>query len=197
MTLAASKDVFGRKKKHPGRFTASEHLLLSLIEKKKQACLSLLQHQPSPELSSLKVKAVVQKTTRECAQKYWQDLWKKIQICFEKGDLHGPYNGIKESLGPPCEKTGILKVKDGTILTDREKQLNRLTEHYKELYSKNAIICDTASAAIPQLLRMQELDQIPTLEDAEQAIKEITPTKATGNGQIPLELLQAGDKTCL
>uniref|UniRef100_H3B479 Reverse transcriptase domain-containing protein n=1 Tax=Latimeria chalumnae TaxID=7897 RepID=H3B479_LATCH len=134
-------------------------------------------------------KAAVQKATRECAQKHWLDLCKKIQICFERGDLRGTYDGIKEALGPTCKKTANLKVKDGTILTDRKEQLDRWTEHYKELYSN-----DTALAAIPQLPTMQELDQTPTLEDVEKAIKEIAPGKAAGNDQIPPELLKAGGR---
>nr|XP_014348156.1 PREDICTED: uncharacterized protein LOC106704818 [Latimeria chalumnae] len=162
---------------------------------KKQARLTLLQ-QPtkSRTLKFKEAKAVVQKATRECAQKYWQDLCKKIQICFEKGDLRGTYDGIKEALGPTCKKTANLKAKDGTILTDRKEQLDRWTEHYKELYSKDDIICDTALAAIPQLPMMQELDQTPTLEDVEKAIKEIAPGKAAGNDQIPPELLKAGGR---
>uniref|UniRef100_H3AFC1 Reverse transcriptase domain-containing protein n=1 Tax=Latimeria chalumnae TaxID=7897 RepID=H3AFC1_LATCH len=162
--------------------------------KKKQARLTLLQ-QPtkSRTLKFKEAKAVVQKATRECAQKYWQDLCKKIQICFERGDLHGTYDGIKEALGTTCKKTANLKVKDGTILTDR-KELDRWTEHYKELYSKDAIICDTALAAIPQLPTMQELDKTQTLEDVEKAIKEIAPGKVAGNDQIPPELVKAGGR---
>uniref|UniRef100_H3B828 Reverse transcriptase domain-containing protein n=1 Tax=Latimeria chalumnae TaxID=7897 RepID=H3B828_LATCH len=174
--LVTAKDVFRTtKKKQPDWFAASEHLLLPLIEKKRQARLTLLQ-QPtkSRTLKFKEAKAAVQKATRECAQKYWQDLCKKIQICFERGDLRGTYDGIKEALGPTCKKTGNLKAKDGTILTDRKEQLDRWTEHYKEPYSKDAIICDTALAAIPQLPTMQELDQTPTLEDVEKAIRDCT-----------------------
>uniref|UniRef100_H3A800 Reverse transcriptase domain-containing protein n=1 Tax=Latimeria chalumnae TaxID=7897 RepID=H3A800_LATCH len=190
--LVTANDVFGTTKKtQPGWFAASEHLLLPLIEKKKQARLTLLQ-QPtkSRTLKFKEAKAAVQKATRECAQKYWQEMCKKIQICFERGDLRGTYDGIKEALGPTCKKTANLKAKDGTILTDRKEQLDRWTEHYKELYSKDAIICDTALAAIPQL----ELDQTPMLEDVEKTIKEIAPGKVAGNDQISPELLKAGGR---
>lgn len=71
-----------------------------------------------------------------------------------------------------------LKAKDGTILTDRKEQHDQWTEHYKELYSKDANFCDTALAAIPQLPTMQELDQTPILEDAEKAIKNIVPERS-------------------
>ncbi|CAM2115903.1 unnamed protein product [Caretta caretta] len=74
---------------------------------------------------------------------------------------------------------------------DRQEQLDRWTEHYKELYSKDVIICDTALAAIPHLPTMQELDQTPTLEDVEKAIKEIASGTAADNYPIPLQLLKA------
>ncbi|KYO18030.1 hypothetical protein Y1Q_0011633 [Alligator mississippiensis] len=53
-----------------------------------------------------------------------------------------------------------------------------------------SIPCDSPQTLAFQLPMMQDLDQTPTLEDVEKAIKETAPGKAAGNDQIPLELQQ-------
>ena len=61
------------------------------------------------------------------------------------------YEGIKKATGPTPTKTAPLKSKTGEIITDQEKQMQRWTEHYLELYATQTTVTDTALNAIPEL----------------------------------------------
>lgn len=76
-----------------------------------------------------------QQTARHCANTYWLSLCSSIQAAADIGNARGMYEGIKKAIGPTPSKTAPLKSKTGEIITDQEKQMQRWTEHYLELYS--------------------------------------------------------------
>lgn len=122
---------------------------------------------------------------------YWQNLCAKIQTAADCGYAKGMYEGIKTATGPTSVKTAPLKVKSGEVITDQSKQLQRWVEHYLELYSTQNIVTDAALDALPGLPAMEELDEMPTLEELSKAIDNLACGKAPGLDSIPAEVLKA------
>ena len=106
------------------------------------------------------------------------------------------YEGIKKATGPTPTKTAPLKSKTGEIITDQEKQIQRWTEHYLELYATQATVTDTALNAIPELSVMVELDTQPTMEELSKAINRLCG-KAPESDGIPPEVLKSGKPALL
>ena len=74
----------------------------------------------------------------------WLKPCQSIQLSPDTGNARGMYDGIKKSVGPGVKKTSPLKSLTGEILTDRNKQIERWTEHYAELYSRETVVTATA-----------------------------------------------------
>ena len=85
----------------------------------------------------------------------------------------------------------------GEVIADQSMQLQRWVEHYFELYSTQNIVTDTALNALPGLRVIEELDNMPTLEELSIAIDGLACGKAPGNDSIMLEVLKHGKQTIL
>ena len=138
-------------------------------------------------------KSKAQQTARRCANVYWQNLCAKIQSAADCSYAKGVYEGIKTATGPVSVKTASLKAKSGEVITDQSKQLQR----WVELYSTQNIVTDAALDALPVLPAMEELDEMPTLEELSKAIDNLACGKAPGLDSIPAEVLKHGKPSIL
>ena len=98
---------------------------------------------------------------------------------------------MKTATGPTSVKTAPLKSKTSEVITDQSMQLQRLVEHYLELYSTQNIVTDTALNALPGLPVIDELDNTPTLEELSIAIDGPVCGKAPGKNGIPPDVFEA------
>ena len=80
------------------------------------------------------------------------------------------YEVIKTATGPTSVKTALLKSKTDEVITDQSMHLQRWVEHYLELYSTQNIGTDTALNDLPGLPVIEELDNMPTLEELSIAV---------------------------
>ena len=71
------------------------------------------------------------------------------------------------------------------------KKLNRLVEHYSDLYSRETTVSHKAIEEIPQMPVMSELDSDPTISDLKKAIDALNCGKAPGQDSIPPDLIKA------
>ena len=83
------------------------------------------------------------------------ELCRSIQSAADQGDAKGTYEGIKKATGPIISKSAPLRSKTGEVITEREKQMNRWTEHYLELYAIQNVVSDTA---LDRILDLPMLD---------------------------------------
>ena len=153
----------------------------------------MLAHKQNPSPSTCKA----QQTAGRCANKYWQNLFTKIQLAADCGHAKGMYEGIKTATGPTSVKTALLKSKTGEVITDQSMQLQCWVEHYLEFYSTQNIVTDTALNALPGLPVIEELDNTPTLEELSIAIDSLARGKVPGKGGILPEVLKHGKQTIL
>ncbi|KAL8599289.1 hypothetical protein ACOMHN_008004 [Nucella lapillus] len=73
--------------------------------------------------------------------------------------------------------------------------MERWAEYYQELYSRETIVTDTDVKNTCSLPVMEELDDLPTIEDLSKAIDSLASGKAPGIDGIPPEVIKAGKKT--
>ena len=191
--------VYGKKeRKNADWYEAHWEDMEPVTEAKRKALLAY-KAKPGPStlqaLRSARNKA--QQTARHCANTYWLNLCSSIQAAADTGNAREMYEGIKKATGPTTSKTAPLKSKTGEVITDQEKQMQRWTEHYLELYATLNTVTDNALIAIPDLPTMEELDISPTVEELNKAIDYLACGKAPGSDGIPPEVLKSGKPALL
>ena len=194
-----SFEVFGKKeRKNDDWFEAGIDKMEPALEKKRAA---LLERHKNP---SKKTKAAFktacsnsQRIARKCANDYWQNLCSGIQTSADFGNARGMYEGMKKAIGPSATKTAPLKSKNGDVITEPNKQMDRWAEHYSELYAKETVVTDAAIESTDQMPVMDDLDTPPTIEELEKAIESLSCDKAPGNDGIPPEIIKAGKGSSL
>ena len=161
----------------------------------------MIQYKKDPSQKNLAIlknaRKDAQKTARQCANKYWQDLCTNIQTCADHGNIRGVYEGIKKAFGPSVSKVAPLKALDGSIIKDREMQMIRWAEHYQSLYATENTVTATALANILTMEIMEDLDTLPTEIELSEAIDKLAPRKAPGGDVIPAEAIKYGKPALL
>ena len=186
--------IFGKKKgKTQDWFEANSSKLLPLIEERR---LALIEYKRIPNQRNLQIvrsaRSKVQKMARQCANDFWIELCRGIQTAADTGNIRGMYEGIKKATGPTQSKTAPLKSLSGETIHDRGKQLERWVEHYSQLYSQENTVTETAIDGIETFSVMEELDEIPTLQELTKAIDCLPSGKAPGSDGIPPEVIKCG-----
>ncbi|CAH1239091.1 Hypp5708 [Branchiostoma lanceolatum] len=169
----AALATFG-KKSRPSQDWFDAHIskMEPVLEAKRRAFLSFKRCPSGQTLAALRTaRSTAQRTARECANDYWQQLCVGIQRSAESGDLQGMYNGIKKALGPTVKKTAPLKSLSGEKITDQKEQMS-------QLYSRETSVSDTVLNSLEDLPIMEELDVMPTIEELSKAIDSLPCGKA-------------------
>ena len=94
-------------------------------------------------------------------------------------------------------KTAPLKSKTGEVITDQCKQLERWVEHYLELYATQNVVTDAALDTLHDLEVMEELNDLPTMEEVGKAIDCLSSGKTLWKDSIPPEVLKIGKSALL
>ena len=183
---------FGKRKKTSRDWVeANSETLLPLIDRKREA---MIEHKRNPSKENHRLlkeaKSTVQRESRRCANEYWTNLCQAIQTASDFGDSKTVYSLMKTALGPEVTKAAPLKSEDGAPIADTQEQLQRWVQHYSNLYSTEIPAKPGLEEAIPQFGEFSELDEEPTLKELEDAIKCLSSGKATGEDNIPAEILK-------
>ena len=194
-----SFEVFGKKERNNDDwFEAGLKEIEPAIEEKRAALMERNRNPSKKTEAALKAaRSNAQRIARKCANDYWQNLCNSIQTSADLGNSRGIYEGMKRALGPSATKTAPLKSKNGEIISEPNKQMERWAEHYSELYSKETVVSDAAIESTPQMPTMDELDTPPTIKELNKAIDSLSSDKAPGNDGIPPEIIKAGKDSSL
>ena len=151
-------------------FDAKSSEIRPVIEAKSTA---LMEYKRSPSKRNLQIlraaRSKVQQAPRRCANEYWTRISQEIQTAAITGNIRGMYDGIKKALGPTQCKTAPLKSSSGVIITDKGQQMERLVEHYSDLYSRENTVSPATLDVIKCLTTMDELDSEPPVEELSKA----------------------------
>ncbi|XP_063605235.1 uncharacterized protein LOC134780428 [Penaeus indicus] len=195
----ASISAFGkRERKNHDWFNTNLSTMEPVIEAKRKALLAYKNSPSERTLTALRTaRNNAQRVARRCANDYWLKLCEDIQRSADSGNVRGMFDGIKKAVGPEVKKTAPLKSATGEIITDREQQMKRWVEHYSELYSRETVVTDAALDATDDLPVMEELDQVPTLDELSKAIDMLPSGKAPGSDSIPAQVIKGGKPALL
>ena len=154
----SAMDTFGKREtQNPDWFAAGIAELEPAITAKREALLSYKKEPSEKTLAALrKARSVSQRIARRCTNDYWLNLCQSTQLSADCGNIRAMYDGMKKAFGPSVKKTAPLRSASGTIITDRGKQMERWTEHYQELYSRENRVTSEA---------IESTDQLPVLEE--------------------------------
>ena len=195
----AAIQTYGKKQhKNADWFEANITRMEPVIKAKRTA---LLNYKKDPDHQSLHrlrtARNDAQKTARRCANDYWLQLSQKIQQASDIGDVRTMYQYIKQATGKPTKKCAPLKSKSGSIIKNKNEQMDRWVEHYYDLYSHENIVSQEALNSLEVLPVMEELDMEPTMEELNRAIDALPSGKAPGADGIPPEVIKAGKSILL
>ena len=188
------------KKRQAGKDWVEAHAgsLLPLFDAKRKA---MFEHKTNPSQATLDrlrhTRSEAQRESRKCANRYWTDLCSSIQSASDRGDSGTMHSLMKVALGPRVSKTAPLKSKEGEVITDRSKQLERWVEHYSELYSNEIPEKPGLDEALPDFPELTELDGMPEESELLEALSALPSGKAPGQDGIPAEVLKENKEVVL
>ncbi|XP_076064949.1 uncharacterized protein LOC143038991 [Oratosquilla oratoria] len=170
--LNTAKDVLGfSKRRHRDLFDEQSEGIHQLIDEKNRAHQAVIVNPNSTTRSKLaNLRSKVQHETRKMQNEWWTNLATEIQGFADTGDQHQFYNPLKTAYGRQSNNLCPVRSADGsTLFTEK-----------------------TDILSLPNLPVIQELDDIPTIQEVSHAINSLKNNKATGPDGIPAELLKHG-----
>ena len=192
-------ETFGTKKRrNKDWYEANAEVIEPFLERKRNAMLKLkIDPNQSNKIEHQRLRNEAQRAARKCANEYYTNLAEKIQRASDTGNIRAMYEGINEAIGKQIKKPAPLKSKTGELLTDNKRKLERLVEHYVDLYSTNTSVSDKALEFFPQSSAFLFLDDEPTIQDVAEAIDCQQCGKAPGQDGISPDIIKCGKEALI
>ena len=137
-------------------------------------------------------KQQVQRQLRTMQNTWWQSVAAEIQDAADRRDFKVFYQGLKAVHGPVHKASPSVKSKDGVLLTEPAKVLDRWAEHFKGVLNQDSEFDMSVLEEIPQWDVNESLDSLPTLEEVSDSIEQLTSGKSPGDDGIPPEIYKHG-----
>ena len=105
--------------------------------------------------------------------------------------MHSFFSAIKSIYGPSIQGTTLLTPKDGGDLIKEWEAVNiRWKERpWEDLLIRNSVVDESVFNSIPQHPVRDDLGNLPTLDEVEQAIKKSKKNRSPGADGIPAKSL--------
>lgn len=182
-------------RKHQDWFDDNNVRIQALLEEKHRLHRALLN---DPSSTSKKEAFNAAKRTAQLELRLMQDEWMSqkadtIQLYADMKDSKNFYSALKAIYGPTTSGSSPLLSADGnTLISDKEKVLERWAEHFDSVLNQPSTINDEAIARLPQVPVDDTLADPPTSEEVAKAIKRLSSGKAPGADSIPAEIYAHG-----
>ncbi len=137
--------------------------------------------------------STLQRKLREIQNEWLTNLAVRTQLCADTGDYRGFYEALKVVYGPSYQTLSPLRSADGKeLLTEKDSTLNCWSGHFYTLFNASRSVQEPAIDRVLQQPVKTELDVAPTLQETEEAIKQLKSGKAAGVDTIPPEVWKNG-----
>ena len=128
-----------------------------------------------------------------------QDTWWKaraaeLQNAADRRDFKTFYQGLKAVHGPIHKASPSIKSKDGVLLTEPSKVLDRWAEHFKGVLNQDSNFDMSLLDELPQWDVNMDLLEVPTLEEVQTSIKQLSSGKAPGDDGISPDIYIHGGR---
>ena len=182
-------------RKNKDWFDESDEEIRQLISDKRschQRVLSNPGYQAAKE-SYRQACCTLQKKLREIQNDWWLALAQRTQRYADTGNSRAFYEALRAVYGPTHQIQAPLRSADGsTLLTDKKDILNHWAEHYGSLFSDTRSVEDASLEGIQQLPVKHELDEPPSFDEVQTAVRKTNSHKAPGIDGLPAEVYKYG-----
>ena len=138
-------------------------------------------------------RANCQRILRDMENEWWLKLAADIQGYADSGDLQNFHSALKQVYGPSDRSLAPVRSRDGsTLFTEKDDILKRWREHYSVLLNTNNPSNRHILDRIPQKARVTQMDVTPTLQEVENAVRNLKNHKSPGVDGIPSEVWKHG-----
>jgi endonuclease/exonuclease/phosphatase family metal-dependent hydrolase len=131
----------------------------------------------------------VKRNIRSDKRKYIEDLAREAEEAAGKGNMRDLYNITRKLTGKYKQSSGLIKDKDGKVISNTKEQMKRWKEHFEELLNR------PKPQVQPDIEPADEEIQVncerPSKEEIKNAIKLLKDRKAAGPDGIPAEAIKA------
>ena len=183
--------IFFEDKKEKSKRIYMSQKTRTILEEKRDAEISLVEN--SSEEQKKRVRRLKQKLRKRLIRDR-EKWWKTKAIEIEKNMKRVNMGRVFEILNLKKKKRmkmDVIRDKDGTVLKEEEKQLNRWKTYFEELFNVESKVEERDDEKA--LDREDEKqDEIPTRKEVEEAVESLKSFKAAGPDGIVAELLKAG-----
>ena len=186
-TIEAATEILGKKASKKKPWITND--IFSLCDKRRKLKEKKSKvHEARKEYS--KVKKQVKKEMLKAKEKWISDQCEEIEQSLKLNNSKKAYDTVKNLTKPKQAKVSSVKDKNGEIIVEKSKILERWTEYCSELYNYklngDAKVLETNSST------NDDKENEILMSEIEEAIKSIKKGKSPGIDNIPGELLQAG-----
>ena len=133
-------------------------------------------------------KQEVQKRLRDMQDAWWQARAAELQCAYDHRDFKVFFQGLGKVYGPVHKSSQSIKSKEGVLLTEPPAILDRWGEHFEGVLNQGADFDYTVLDELPQYEVNHALDEVPTLEEVQKSLKQLSSGKAPGEDGIAAEI---------
>ncbi|XP_044182761.1 uncharacterized protein LOC122963391 [Acropora millepora] len=191
---AARETIDVLKKHHQDWFDDNDTEIQGLLAEKYTAHKAWLADKQSDakrdRFHSLRGK--LQKQLRCMKDIWWKRKAEEVQGYADSKNAKLFYSSLKEVYGPSQRSAAPIRNLQGELLTDNEAINKRWSEHFEQLLDRPSSIDPSVIEELPERPLCTDLDDLPTENKVEEAIKELQCGKAAGPDGIPPEVFKSG-----
>ena len=195
ITLKIAEEVLGHPtRKHRDWFDENDPLIKPLLHTLHTLHIDSIENSADAAKDELyrRKKREVQTHLRNMQDSWWKARADEMQSAADRRDFKTFYQSLKAVHGPVHKASPSVKSKDGVLLTEPSKVLDRWAEHFEGVLNQDSDFDMSVLDELPQYDVNRDLDAVPSLEEVQKSIKQLSSGKAPGGDEIPPEIYKDG-----
>ena len=166
-----------------------------LLEQRRKAHKALLDDPMSTAKKTAlgNISRNIQKQLRQMRDSWLCAKADEIQGYADTKDMKNFYRGLREIYGPVTSGSSpLLDAEGSTLITDKEKILERWAEHFRNVLNTPSFVGHEAIERLTQVPVNNTLEAVPNMNELMAAIRQMSNGKAPGPDMIPAEIYKEG-----
>ena len=168
ITLKIAEEVLGHPtRKHRDWFDENDPLIKPLLHTLHTLHIDSIENSADAAKDELyrRKKREVQTHLRNMQDSWWKARADEMQSAADRRDFKTFYQSLKAVHGPVHKASPSVKSKDGVLLTEPSKVLDRWAEHFEGVLNQDSDFDMSVLDELPQYDVNRDLDAVPSLEE--------------------------------